>query len=226
MRIGKYIANAGICSRRKAEKLIKNKEVKINNCICINPATKINEKDIIKVSNKIIKINKKIRIWKLYKPIKYIVSNKDEKNRKTVFDLIPKNFPRLISIGRLDYMSEGLLLFTNNGDFARKLELPKSNYLRVYRVCIKNQINKNHINKINKGIIINKIKYKKINISIEKSTKEFIWLIVKLKEGKNREIRKIFEYFSWGIIKLVRIQFGPYKLLKLKEGKIIEINKI
>tara|TARA_Y100001970_G_C14251207_1_gene872038 strand:+ start:2502 stop:3182 length:681 start_codon:yes stop_codon:yes gene_type:complete len=226
MRIGKYIANAGICSRRKAEELIKNKEVKINNCICINPATKINEKDIIKVSNKIIKINKKIRIWKLYKPIKYIVSNKDEKNRKTVFDLIPKNFPRLISIGRLDYMSEGLLLFTNNGDFARKLELPKSNYLRVYRVCIKNQINKNHINKINKGIIINKIEYKKINISIEKSTKEFIWLIVKLKEGKNREIRKIFEYFSWGIIKLVRIQFGPYKLLKLKEGKIIEINKI
>ncbi len=226
MRIGKYIANAGICSRRKAEELIKNKEVKINNCICINPATKINEKDIIKVSNKIIKINKKIRIWKLYKPIKYIVSNKDEKNRKTVFDLIPKNFPRLISIGRLDYMSEGLLLFTNNGDFARKLELPKSNYLRVYRVCIKNQIKKNHINKINKGIIINKIEYKKINISIEKSTKEFIWLIVKLKEGKNREIRKIFEYFSWGIIKLVRIQFGPYKLLKLKEGKIIEINKI
>ena len=226
MRIGKYIANAGICSRRKAEELIKNKEVKVNNCICINPATKINEKDIIKVNNKIIKVNKKIRIWKLYKPVKYIVSNKDEKNRKTVFDLIPKNFPRLISVGRLDYMSEGLLLFTNNGDFARKLELPTSNYLRVYRVCIKNKINKNHINKINKGIIINKIEYKKINISIEKSSKEFIWLIVKLKEGKNREIRRIFEYFSWNIIKLVRIQFGPYKLLKLKEGQLIEIKKI
>ena len=226
MRIAKYIANAGYCSRRDAEKLILNKKVKINNILCVHPSEKVTKIDIIKIENKYIKLNKKIRLWKLYKPIKYICSNKDQKRRKLVFSLIPKNLPRLISIGRLDFMSEGLLLFTNNGDFARKLEIPKSNYQRVYRVCIRGSINKNDISKLNQGIKINKISYKKIQARIEKTKNPFTWIIVKLKEGKNREIRKICDYFSWNIVKLLRIEYGPYKLTNLKEGKIKEIKKI
>ena len=123
-------------------------------------------------------------------------------------------------------MSEGLLLFTNNGDFARKLEIPKSNYQRVYRVCIRGSIDKNDISKLNQGIKINKISYKKIQARIEKTKNPFTWIIIKLKEGKNREIRKICDYFSWNIVKLLRIEYGPYKLTNLKEGKIKEIKKI
>ena len=139
---------------------------------------------------------------------------------------MPSNLPRLISIGRLDFMSEGLLLFTNNGDIARKFELPSSNFQRTYRVCIKDRVKKENLKLINKGITINKLRYNKINVIIEKITKHYTWLIVKLNEGKNREIRKIFEYFSLDIVKLIRIQYGPYKLLKLKKGQISEIKNI
>ena len=120
-------------------------------------------------------------------------------------------------------MSEGLLLFTNNGDIARKFELPSSNFLRVYRVCINGIINKQKINKINSGIEIEGIHYNKIKISIEKFSKPYSWLVIKLKEGKNREIRNIFDYFSLKIVKLIRIQYGPYKLSNLKKGEISEI---
>ena len=121
MRISKYISNSGYCSRRKAEEFILQKKVKINNKLCKHPSEKVNDSDCIKINNKIIKLNNQIKIWKMYKPIKYICSNNDPKKRKTIFDLIPPNFPRLISIGRLDFMSEGLILFTNNGDILENL---------------------------------------------------------------------------------------------------------
>ena len=160
----------------------------------------------------------------MYKPPKIICTNHDPQKRKTIFNLIPKNFPRLISIGRLDYMSEGLILFTNNGDFARKYELPSSNILRVYRVCVNGIIKDDDIKKINIGITINKIEYKKVNARIEKIKSPYSWIIFKIKEGKNREIRNICDYFLWNIVNLVRIQYGSIKLIKQKSGEIIEIN--
>ena len=223
MRIAKFIANAGYCSRREAEKLIEKKLVKINNNLCLHPSDTVNENDKITVGKQIISLNETVRLWKLYKPIKYICSTKDEHNRKKIFDLIPNDLPRTISIGRLDFMSEGLLLLTNNGDYSRRLELPKKGYERIYRVCIRGQIEKKNLEKINKGIKIDNIVYKKIKIKIDKSDKNFTWLIAKLKEGKNREIRNICKHFSWKIVKLIRIQYGPYKLGNLKEGKIEEI---
>ena len=224
MRIAKYISNAGFCSRREAEKLIKKKKIFINGACCGHPSEKVDADDIIEINNKIIKLDIKIRLWKMYKPVKIICTNNDPQNRKTIFDLLPKNFPRLISIGRLDYMSEGLILFTNNGDFARKYELPSSNILRVYRVCINGKINYDDISQINKGVEINNIKYLKINIKIEKYKDPYTWLIFKMKEGKNREIRNICDYFLWNIVNLIRIQYGSIKLIKQKPGEIIEIN--
>ena len=162
----------------------------------------------------------------MYKPIKYICSTKDDRGRKKIFDLVPKDYPRIISIGRLDFMSEGLLLFTNSGDYSRSLELPSQGYERTYRVCIKGKIEKKDIAKINNSIKINNIRYNKIKIKIDKSDKIYTWIIAKLKEGKNREIRNICKYFSWDIVKLIRIQYGPYKLGNLKEGKIEEIKVI
>ena len=226
IRIAKYIANAGFCSRREAEKLIEKKIVKINEILCIHPSSTVSEHDKVTIGNKIIQTNDSVRLWKIYKPIKYICSTKDEKNRKKIFDLVPKTFPRMISIGRLDFMSEGLLLFTNNGDYSRSLELPSQGYERVYRVCLRGQIKQVDVNNINKGIIINNVNYNKVKIKIDKLNNNFTWLVIKLKEGKNREIRNICKYFSWQIVKLIRIQYGPYKLGNLKEGQIEEIKVV
>ena len=223
MRIAKYIANAGVCSRREAEKLIEKKRVYINNECCLHPSTKVSLEDKIIVNKKIIKIDTEIRLWKMYKPPKIICTNNDPQKRKTIFTLIPKSLPRLISIGRLDYMSEGLILFTNNGDYARKYELPSSNILRVYRVCINGLIKDEDIKNINSGITINNIDYKKVNVRIEKTKDNYNWLIFKMKEGKNREIRNICDLFLWNIVNLVRIQYGSIKLIKQKPGEIIEI---
>ena len=223
MRIAKYIANAGVCSRREAEKLIEKKKVFINGICCMHPSTKVSANDKIVINNKNITIDKVIRLWKMYKPTKIICTNTDPHKRKTIFSLIPKNYPRLISIGRLDYMSEGLILFTNNGDYARKCEMPSSNILRVYRVCINGSINNEDLRKINSGIEINNIEYKKVKIKIEKFKTPYTWLIFKMTEGKNREIRNICEFFLWNIVNLVRIQYGSIKLIKQKPGEIIEI---
>ena len=223
MRIAKYISNAGLCSRRDAEKLIKQKKVFINNLCCDHPSTKVAITDKISVNNKIIKLENNVRLWKMYKPIKYICTNNDPQNRKRIFDLIPKNFPRIISIGRLDFMSEGLLLFTNNGDFARKYELPSSNFIRVYRVCINGNVENADILNIKKGMKINNRLYKKVDVKIEKFNSPYTWLIFKMREGQNREIRNICEHFLWNIVKLIRIQYGSIKLTKQKPGEIIEI---
>ena len=224
MRIAKYISNAGICSRRDAEKLILKRKVFINDVLCDRPNINVAIHDKIVVNNKTVVIENKVRLWQFYKPIKTICTNKDSKNRKTIFDFVPNNYPRLISIGRLDFMSEGLLLFTNNGDFARKYELPSSNILRVYRVCINGRIKHNELTKINNGIEINQIKYNKIKVKLEKFNAPFTWMIVKLNEGKNREIRNICKFFNWPIVKLIRIQFGSFKLSKQRPGEIKEIN--
>ena len=226
MRIAKYIANAGYCSRRDAEKLIFENKVFVNNKKCLFPYIKVTEKDKVSVNNKIIKLEKKIVLWKLYKPISVMCTTKDPKKRKTIFDIIPKNFPRLISIGRLDYLSEGLILLTNNGDFARKLELPSSNIPRVYRVCINSNIKPWQLNMINSGLKIDGILYKKVEVKIEKIRKTQVWLKFKLREGKNREIRKICQHFKWSINKLIRLQYGSIKLTKEKPGQIKQLNQI
>ena len=212
MRIAKYISNAGYCSRREAEKLISKKIVYINQKLCEAPNTNVFENDKITINGKTVKLDNKIRLWKLYKPTNVICTNYDPKKRKTIFDLLPKNIPRTISIGRLDFMSEGLILLTNNGDFARKLELPSSNITRVYRVCLATNVNRNDVKKINYGISINGILYKKIEVIIEKINQKKTWLKFKLRDGKNREIRNICKYFQWPILKLIRLQYGSIKL--------------
>ena len=131
MRIAKYISNSGFCSRREAEKLILNGKVYLNNVLCVKPNINVNLNDKISIEKKSIKLDNNIKLWKFYKPPKTICTNKDPQKRKTIFDILPNNFQRVISVGRLDFMTEGLLLLTNNGDFARKLELPNSNVLRV-----------------------------------------------------------------------------------------------
>jgi len=223
MRIAKFISHSGYCSRRDAEKLIVKNKVKLNYYICNNPATNVSINDKIIINNKIIKINNKIRIWLVYKPIGIITSSKDYRGRKTIFEIIPKSLSKIISVGRLDINSEGLIIMTNNGDLARYFELPKSEFKRIYKVRVQGKVDSVSLAKLSKGITIEGTKYKAIRAKLEKQMNSNAWIIMELKEGKNREIRKICKHLGWRVNKLIRIQFGQFNIGKLKPGEIIEL---
>ena len=223
-KVSKLIADAGICSRRKAELLIKEGRVKLNNKILTSVPERATIKDLIRVDNKKITSKKEPRLWKYYKPIGKLTTNYDPLGRKTIFEDLPKNLPRVITVGRLDFNSEGLLLLTNSGILARYLELPENSLARKYLVKIKGNINIQKLKNLEKGITIKGIKYKSIKVSILKKNKDSAIIEMRLMEGKNREIRKIINFLGWKINKLQRISYGPIQLNKLKKDEVEEIN--
>ena len=224
-KVSKLIADAGICSRRNAEKLVREGKVKLNNKTLGNVAERATIRDNIQIDNKKINlIKKKVGLWKYYKPIGKLTTNYDPLGRKTIFDELPKNLPRLITIGRLDFNSEGLLLMTNSGSLARYLELPKNSFIREYKVKIEGDINIQKLKNLERGITIKGIKYKSIKVNLLEKKGGFFSIKMKLKEGKNREIRKIIGFFGWKVNKLKRITYGPIKIGSLKINQIKEIN--
>ena len=223
-KVSKLIAEAGICSRRKAEILIKEGRVKLNNKILKSVPERATTKDIISVDNKEINIKKKIRLWKYYKSTGLLTTNYDPLGRKTIFEVIPKTLPRIVTVGRLDLNSEGLLLLTNSGSFSRHLELPKNSFIREYKVKVRGKIDIDKLKNLKKGIIIKGIKYGAIEANILKKSATNAWIKMRLIEGKNREIRKIMNFFGWTVNKLKRISYGPIKLKNLKKHEIKEIN--
>ena len=223
-KVAKLIADAGVCSRRQAELLIKEGRVKLNNKVLTSVPERATIKDLIKVDNKKINLKKEIRLWKYNKPIGKLTTNYDPLGRKTIFEELPKNLPRVITIGRLDFNSEGLLLLTNSGSFARYLELPKNSFIREYKVKVKGKIDLKKLKSLEKGIKIKGVKYKSIKVSILEKNKDSAQIKMKLIEGKNREIRKIINFFGWGVQKLERISYGPIQLKKLKKNEVEEIN--
>ena len=225
MRIAKYISHSGYCSRRNAEKLILANKVKINSKICATLSTKIAKSDTVKIDNKIINLNKLIRIWCFYKPLGIINTSKDTYNRKTIFDLLPKKLKNLISVGRLDINSEGLLLLTNNGELSRYFELPKNSFRRQYRVRVQGIVDKNKLSILKKGIKIKNFSYKPIIADLEKQSNTNAWIKMTITEGKNREIRKICSHFGWRVNRLIRIKYGEFSIGNLKPGEIKEIKK-
>lgn len=225
VRIAKFISNSGFCSRRDAEKIILAKRVTVNNQIEIQLHRKILPTDIVKIDNKIIKPFDKIRVWAYHKPEGLITTRKDPQGRPTIYDNLPKSLKNLITIGRLDKNTEGLLLLTNNGDYSRMLELPENSYARTYRVRVFGKLNKMMFSDLVDGITIDGIKYKSISIVIESQTLNNSWLKVTLIEGKNREIRNVMDYFNLRIKRLIRVSYGPYKLGNLSKGSVIEVEK-
>ena len=223
-KVSKLIADAGICSRRKAELLIKEGRVKLNNKILTSVPERATIKDLIKVDNKKITSKKETRLWKYYKPVGKLTTNYDPLGRKTIFEDLPKNLPRVITVGRLDFNSEGLLLLTNSGVLARYLELPENSLTRKYVVKIKGKTDIQKLKNLEKGITIKGIKYKSIKVSILEKNKESTKIEMALMEGKNREIRKIISFLGGRVNKLQRISYGPIQLNKLKKNEIEEIN--
>ena len=226
LRVAKYIAQSGIASRRQAEKMIYDKRVEVNGDVIDSPAFNINKSSIVKVDGEEIFKQKKLRVWIFFKPNGIIVSSKDNKNRKTIYDILPKNLKNLITIGRLDINSEGLILLTNSGEFSRYLELPINNFEREYKVRVHGKVDIEKIKLIEKGVTIDGINYSAIKINKGKKTNTNSWLSVVLREGKNREIRKICKYIDLNVSRLLRVGYGPFKLNDMKKGEIKEVSEI
>ncbi len=222
-RIAKVIARSGLCSRRDAERKILAGLVSVNGKIIESPALNISENDVVVVDGKTISKPEDTKLFMYYKPVGLITSHKDGQGRKTVFESLPKEYGRLLSIGRLDLNSEGLLLLTNDGEFQRFMESPANEFERIYRVRIRGIIKKEDIEKLRNGITVDGIHYKRIDVKIEKNQTSNSWIIVKLHEGKNREIRRTMESLGYQVNRLIRISYAGLELRNLKPEEIYEV---
>lgn len=230
IRIAKYINQNGFCSRREAEKLVLEGRVKVNGRKIDDVVTFVSSEDTLEIDGKILTEKKeKIRAWLYYKPRGEVTTRKDEKGRITIFESISQKksqLPYLISVGRLDIDSEGLIILTNDGNLSRYLELPSNNFERVYRVKAYGDFNEDDISKITKGITIDSVYYKANDISFIKRNNANSWFEVKICEGKNREIRKIFAHIGLVVNRLIRVKYGDFELEDMKNGEIKEVRNL
>lgn len=222
-RLAKFMARSGVCSRREAEEMIAQKRVTINGKIVETPATLVEGGENILLDGEKLPKVENTRLWLYYKPVGLLTTHKDEQNRATVFENLPAGMPRVISVGRLDINSEGLLLLTNNGELSRKLELPQNAWKRRYKVRVHGIINKNKLAELEKGVTIDGINYGAVKIEIESQNGTNSWLTVTLSEGKNREIRKLMKYAGLDVARLIRLSYGPFQLGNLKKGEVREV---
>lgn len=224
-RIAKILSRRGICSRRDAEKLILQGKVTVNGTLISSPALNLKETDVITVNGKTVGQKQQTRLWRYHKPLDLVTSAKDEKSRITVFETLPDHMPKVMSIGRLDINSEGLLLLTNDGQLKRNLELPSTGWVRKYRVRVRGRPTEEAVNPLKNGIKIGREHFKPMDINIDKQQGANAWLSIGIREGKNREIRRALEYVGFSVNRLIRIGYGPFRLLDLKPGEVVEVKK-
>lgn len=222
-RIAKVIARAGICSRRDAEKLIAEGRVTLNGDPVTGPARNVTTDDLIVVDGKPLAEPQAARMWRYHKPAGLVTTHKDEKNRPTVFASLPASMGRVVSVGRLDFNSEGLLLLTNDGDIARRMEVPSAGWVRVYRVRLFGKVTQADLEKLAGGVTIDGVKYGPILADLERAKGVYAWARVSLKEGRNREVKRVMESLGLKVARLIRISYGPFQLGQLGEGQIEEI---
>ena len=222
-RIAKVIARAGICSRRDAEKLIAEGRVAVNGETISSPATKVGENDVVVVDGKPLAEPEAARLWRYHKPAGLVTTHKDPQGRATVFANLPKSLPRVVSVGRLDFNSEGLLLLTNDGDLARRLELPAGGWVRRYRARLFGKIAQTDLDKLATGVTVDGVRYGPVIADLERSKGVYSWALVSLKEGKNREVKRVMEHIGLKVARLIRVQFGPFHLGHLEPGQTEEI---
>jgi 23S rRNA pseudouridine2605 synthase len=222
-RIAKYLARAGVASRRDAERLITDGQVKLNNALVTHPATFVTAGDIVLVGTTLVDPPQRTRLWRYHKPDGLVTTHKDPQDRPTVFQKLPPDMKRVISVGRLDLNSEGLLLLTNDGGLARQLELPATGWLRRYRVRVHGVVDAHRLADLSRGLIIDGVKYGPIEAGLDSVKGSNAWLTVSLKEGKNREIRRVMTYLGLATTRLIRIAYGPFQLGTLERGQAQEV---
>ena len=222
-RIAKRIARAGLCSRREAERWIEDGRVAVNGKVLDSPAVVLTGGEKVTVDGKALPEAEEPRLWRYHKPTGLVTSHSDEKGRDTVFDKLPDDMPRVISVGRLDINSEGLLLLTNDGEISRRLELPSTGWLRRYRVRVYGRPQEDALAKLKDGITIDGVRYSGILATLDSQKGANAWLTVALREGKNREIRLVMEHLGYQVTRLIRISYGPFKLGDIKPGEVEEV---
>lgn len=231
-RIAKVMARAGLCSRRDAEKWIAAGRVSLNGKVLETPAITVRAGDDIRVDGEILPTADRARLWRFHKPKGLVTTHKDEKGRTTVFEMLPPDMPRVLSIGRLDLTSEGLLLLTNDGALSRELEHPSRGWVRRYRVRVHGRVDPMALARLKKGVTVDGVRYSPIEAVIENTTadgkekgeaKSNVWVTVSLTEGKNREVRKVMEFLGLSVNRLIRVAYGPFQLGKLDPGAIEEV---
>ena len=222
-RLAKFMARSGVCSRRDAEELIKQKRVTVNGEIVDTPAFNVEGNEKILLDGEKLPEREQTRLWLYHKPSGLLTTHKDTEARATVFDHLPAGLPRVISVGRLDLNSEGLLLLTNNGELSRKLELPENGWNRRYKVRVHGFVNKKKLEDLAKGTVVDGINYGPVKAELESQNGTNSWLIVTLNEGKNREIRKLMKSIGLEVARLIRLSYGPFQLGSLKKGEVREV---
>ena len=227
-RIAKAIARSGLCSRREAERWIINGQVKLNSKILTECGVNVTSKDVIEVNGKPLPNKVITKLWMYHKQRGYLVTNYDPEGRSTIFDQLKNKIEtRFISVGRLDMDSEGLILLTNDGDLARKLELPATGWLRKYRVRVHGYVVPKDLAPLKNGIIIDGIRYGRIDATLDRQQGSNAWLTLSFREGKNREVRKVMNHLGYNVNRLIRISFGPFNLKNLPSGELEEVkNKV
>ena len=222
-RIAKAIARSGLCSRRDAERMIAEGRVLLDGELVTSPARNVTENNVIQVDGKPLTAREPARLWRYNKPSGLVSTHKDEKGRPTVFASLPKSLGRVVSVGRLDYNSEGLLLLTNDGEIARRLEVPSAGWVRKYRARLFGKVTQADLDKLATGVTIAGIAYGPIVADIERSKGVYSWVTVSLKEGKNREVKRVMESLGLKVARLIRVSYGPFQLGHLAEGQVEEI---
>ncbi len=222
-RIAKYLARAGVASRREVERMIEAGRITLNGKVLDTPAVKVTDADEIIIDNKPAPKKDPPRVWRYYKPVGLVTSESDEKGRDTVFDKLPVNMPRVLSVGRLDLNSEGLLLLTNDGGFKRTLELPSTGWLRKYRVRVNGSPVESMLEPLRQGIVVDGEKFQPMTVTMDRQQGANAWLTVGIREGKNREIRRAMEAVGLTVNRLIRVSYGPFQLGDLKPGEVAPI---
>ncbi|MEZ5961041.1 MAG: pseudouridine synthase [Hyphomonadaceae bacterium] len=222
-RIAKFLARAGVCSRRDAERLIADGRVKLNGKVLDTPAVKVTAADIVLVDGRQVGAAEATRMWLYHKPSGLVTTHRDPAGRPTVFQNLPDDMPRVISVGRLDLTSEGLLLLTNDGELARRLELPANGWLRRYRARAFGRVSQEELDALRNGITVDGVRYGSIDAKLERGGGANSWITVSITEGKNREVRRVLDALGLRVNRLIRTSYGPFQLGTLPPGAVEEV---
>lgn len=222
-RIAKWLSRAGVASRRDAEKMLGEGRVRLNGAPVIHPATFVQPGDIVQVNGVVADAPDRARLWRYHKPDGLVTTHRDPEGRATVFAALPPGMGRVVSVGRLDLNSEGLLLLTNDGALARRLELPSNGWLRRYRVRVFGAPSADDLARLAKGVVVEGTRYGPIEAALDSRKGDNTWLSISLREGRNREVRRVMQHLGLRVSRLIRVAYGPFQLGALPVGAAEEV---